>query len=114
VTPKLVEIRDAGTFVPALAVKLDPSCEQERYLLARTGFGRSPVDQGMYVMLMRLAGGSGDAKCDPYEWGNRAMQVAHEHLVEHFDEIVSGSVVDVEYIMGVTSAPKRSEAEEHP
>lgn len=110
---KTVEIRDAGTFIPALAIRLDPTNEADRYLFGRAGYGTTPERQREYIVLVRIAGGTGFATCDPYDWpgGTRTMPVAHQWLVEHFDEIESGAVVDVEFILGKTSAPKRSEAE---
>lgn len=49
--------------------------------------------------------------CDPYDWGqNRSRHFAHKWLIEHFDEIESGAVVDVEFILGETKKPKLSEA----
>lgn len=35
----LVEVRDAGTFIPALAVRFKPSTELERYLLSAADAG---------------------------------------------------------------------------
>jgi hypothetical protein len=106
---KTVEIRDVATFIPALAVKLCPGNEGDRYLLARAGYGREAEAQAAYVILARVEGGNGTATCDPYDWTNRTMKHAHAWLIDHFDEIESGAVVDVEYIMGVRSEPKLSE-----
>ena len=111
---KTVEIRDAGTFIPALAVKLAPVTEADRYLFERAGYGITPERQREYVVLARIAGGNGQSTCDPYDWDTGTMQHAHAWLIEHFDEIESGAVVDVEYITGKRSAPKRSEAEAAP
>jgi len=60
-----------------------------------------------------LAGGSGMACCDSFDWpsGNRTMRTAHEWLREHFDEIEDGAVVDVAFILGERVEPKRSERE---
>ena len=111
---KTVEIRDAATFIPALAIALHPDTEHDRYLFGRAGYGTSPVRQGECVILARLAGGRGEATCDPYDWTSRTMQVAHDWIIKNFDAMESGAVVDVEYLLGKTSAPKRSEREEHP
>ncbi len=107
---KTFEVMDAGTFMPVLGVRLDPSCERDRWLLARSGFGRSADDQRRYVMLTRLAGG--EMKYDPHAWpgGTRTMSVAHEYIVEHWDELEIGALVDVEFILGISAKPKRSEA----
>lgn len=108
---KTVEIRDVATFIPAMAIRLTPVNEQDRYLFARAGYGRAPEQQSEYVILARIAGGNGQATCDPYDWDTSTMQRAHAWLIEHFDEIESGAVVDVEYVSGKATAPKRSEAE---
>jgi hypothetical protein len=112
-TTKTIEIRDRGTFIPALAIRLDPGSEADRYLLGRAGYGTSPETQKKYVTLMRINGGNGEAHCDPHDWpsGTRTFQVAHEYIIENFDALESGEVVDVEFILGETTAPKLSEAE---
>lgn len=47
---------------------------------------------------------------DPYDWGDRTMTVAHQYIESNFDQLNNGDVVDVEFILGETSVPKRSEA----
>lgn len=109
---KTFEIRDRGTFIPALAVSLRPGNVADRYLLARAGYGETSSEQKDYVLLMQVAGGSGTVTCDPHDWGVsvRTMHVAHQHILDHWDELSSGDVVDVEFILGETDAPKTSEA----
>lgn len=109
---KTVEIRDKATFIPALAIRLDPTTEADRYLFARAGFGRTPEAQREYVVLVKINGGHGDSSCDPYDWDTRTMQVAHKQLLDNWGAIVSGDVIDVEFITGETNEPKRSEAHE--
>ena len=111
---KTFEVRDRSTFIPVLAIKLKPSCEKDRYLLGRAGYGTTPQDQAKYVFLCRVDGGEGKGSCDPYDWqsgGARTMAVAHSHIIEHFDELESGAVVDVEYIQSERDKPKKSEAD---
>jgi hypothetical protein len=103
-------VRDRDTFIPVLAVQLNPSCEADRYLLARAGFGRSSFEQAAYVLLARIAGGEGKATCDPYDWGgSRTLQVAHDFIIKNFAGMAPGEVVDVEYILGEKPVPKISE-----
>lgn len=115
---KAIEIRDAGTFVPALAIRPIPYSEMERRLLERAGFGDTWERQGEYVILVHVA--SGLAKHDPWEWPGsmgRTMHVAHRALLGGdaevasfaFEDIESGAVLDVEYLLGLSAAPKRSE-----
>jgi hypothetical protein len=108
-TTKLFELRDKATFVPVIAVKLDGYNDQEHWLLRRSGYGL-PSD---LVLLAGLAGGTDKATCDPYDWtGNRTRQVAHKYITKHFDDLQTGAVVDVEYILGETTQPKKSERED--
>lgn len=105
---KTIEIRDRATFIPAMAIRLGSDIEADRYLLARSGFGRSRAEQSEYVLLIRL-GDVGKCACDPYEWGDRTMMVAHDHLLKNFDDIEPGAVVDVEFILGEKAEPSASE-----
>lgn len=113
---KAFEIRDRGTFIPVLAVKMVPEDERgqeiepERFLLARAGYNR---DYTLCVVLCRMDA-NGSALCasyDPYSWGGRSFPVAHQYILAHFDELESGAVVDVEFILGETKQPKQSERE---
>jgi hypothetical protein len=36
-------------------------------------------------------------------------RVAHDHIRQHWDELRDGDVIDVEFILGRSSAPKVSE-----
>lgn len=113
---KTFEIRDAGTFIPMLAVKLNPGCEADRYLLARAGYGRSPDDQATYVLLCQINGGGGKCYSDIYDWGGPATTypVAHDYIIKNFDILESGSVICTETIRGLRSTPKTSERFEAP
>lgn len=104
---KLFEIRDKATFIPAIGMRLCSTHArnnaQENYLLRRAGYGDEPL-----VLLAKLDGG--DAYYDVYNWDNRTMQVAHDYITTHWDELESGAVIDVEFILGETTRPKASEA----
>lgn len=105
---KMIEIRDRMTFIPAMAIQLEPDDEASRYLLARAGFGTEPDDQRQHVVLLRMTGDV-TSQCDPFAWGDRTMRTAHDHIRYHFDELANGAVVDVEYLLGETATPKTSE-----
>ena len=75
---KVFEILDRMTFLPMMAIRLNPSNEAERYLLARAGFGRNPGDQCKHVMLCDLNGGGGRANTDIHDWDNRTKQWAQK------------------------------------
>lgn len=107
---KTIEIRDRATFIPAMAIRLgSEQSERDRYLLARAGFGRYHDNHLEYVILVRL----NEQRCawDPYEWADRTMQTAHAHILNNWESLETGAVVDVQFINGETAAPKRSEQE---
>ena len=103
---KMLEIRDKGTFVPALAVRLESRRVAEGYLLGRAGFvrGRS------WTLLIHLTGLR--VQWDPVGWGDRTMQAAHRYVELMFDELEPGEVVDVEHVLGETETAKGSEREQ--
>lgn len=107
---KLFELRDRATFVPVLAIKVEARNEAERYLLRRSGYSLDSLQ----VILTGLAGGRDMSTCDPYNWDNRTRQIAHKYIEEHWNELESSDVIDVEYILGETTTPKHSESVEHP
>ena len=108
---KAIEIRDRNTFIPAIAISTAPANEGQRYLLQRTGYAAD----GRTVILMSLAEPN-HAAYDPYDFpaNPRTFRVAHEWVERHFDELADGAVVDVEFILGETAAPKVSERVEVP
>lgn len=103
---KTFEIRDRGTCIPALAVKLEPACEKDRRLLRRAGFSLDS-DHPTSVLLTRLEPGL--ATYDPFGWNDRTMSVAHQYIEQRFDDLLSGEVIDVEFILGETQQRKVSE-----
>jgi hypothetical protein len=108
---KAFEVRDKCTFMPVVAVKCEPENESERFMLARTGYGREIADQCGYILLAKLDGGESVMDCDPHSWnGCRTMQTAHQYIIEHFDELEAGAVIDVQFILGETDSPKLSES----
>ena len=108
---KLFEIRDSAAFIPVLAVQLVPLDDAERYLLSRSGFGNDDKGYKRYVVVHKLAISKSNGTYDPYNWpgDTRTMCVAHNYIQQHFDQLESGDVIDVEFILGLTEEPKRSE-----
>lgn len=104
-TTKTFEIRDSATFIPALAIRLDPSCEEDRYLLARAGF----VPDRKHIVLCHLAKDQSHWSPGAWEGGTRTMPTAHKYIIDHFDDLKSGQVIDVQVILGETKEPKKSE-----
>lgn len=113
---KILEIRDRGTFFPVICVNMNPGDENtlpggypqyeaRRYLLRRVGY---PCDGRPNVMYTKANGGE-KANNDPYYWGDRTNQTALNYIIEHWNEIKDGDVIDVEYILGEKPTKKVSE-----
>ena len=119
---KLLEIRDASTFIPVLCVNMNPYngdvrgvsahdapyYEARRYLLRRCGY---PCDGVPNIAISHLSADGKPMWNDPYGWGGRTYPVAHKYIIEHWDELHDGDVIDVEFILGEKPAPKKSERE---
>lgn len=104
---KILEVLDSMTYIPVLAVLLEPEIEAEEYHLGRAGFRG-----GVFVLLYKLQ--TNQAHWDPANWAaNRTLLVAHEHIGRNWAELHSGDVVDVEYLLGETPAPRKSQREPH-
>lgn len=108
-TFKTLEVRDEMTHIPVLAISmLAENPIQAYYIHERTGHPRD----GHSIVLMRLA--DMRATNDPYEWPSitgdqRTLPNAHNWVIDHFEELRDGDVVDVSYILGETPTPKISE-----
>jgi len=108
---KIIEVRDVATCMPCLAIQPNPQTEAEVWAFSRTGYGLEPSDHRQYVLMVPLNPGQGimtaDPYCQPGAPERRTMFEAHRYVIKHWDELSSGDVVDVEYIMGETEEPKR-------
>ena len=110
---KALELRDEGTFIPILCVNMNPVAEDymvthgaQKYLLRRCGY---PCDGTPNILMTRLDGDGSPASNDPYHWGGRTYPVAHDWIIDHWNELSDGDVVDVQFILGETTIKKRSE-----
>ena len=99
---KFFEIRDSGTFIPAMATCLDGS---DSWLALRAGFGKDRP----YIILTQLEGL--ETQYDRYNWRGaaRTMPAAHAYIEEHWDELKSGDLVDVRVPLGEATEPCKSE-----
>ena len=103
---KILEVRDEATFIPVLAVDINPDNDEQRYLMRRVGY---PCDGKPNILLTELTADGSPAWNDPYAWGGRTFPVAHNYIIEHWDELKDGDVVDVSFILKETDKPKVSE-----
>ena len=99
---KIIEIRDVGTYIPVLCVEMKSNDRIEQYHLRRLGFGDRRLIQVVHIS--RKVN-----QYDPFAWADRTMFRAHEFILNNWDELRSGDVVDVEYILGEKDVPKQSE-----
>jgi hypothetical protein len=100
-----LELRDEGTFIPLLAVDINPDNDSQRWLMRRVGY---PCDGEPNIIITRLEG-AGNASNDPYSWGGRTFTVAHDWIINNWHDLKDGDVVDVSFILGESKTPKISE-----
>ena len=106
---KLFEIRDRATFIPVLATRIEHENEAQSYLLCCAGLMK-PIDPALfYILLCRINSGGGECQILPHNWHGRTMVTAHKHIIENWDQLKDGDVIDVEFILGETHFKKVSE-----
>lgn len=100
-----IEIRDRLTMIPALVVELEDNPATRRLGFFMGG------DTGPHLLLCRLS--DGESHINPYDWtgGTRTMRTAHTELLENWrkQKRADGAVVDVEFLLGETTEPKKPE-----
>jgi hypothetical protein len=98
---KLFEVRDRATFIPVMAIELYIRSPREAEL---AGWSLEVLNRETIILLSRLDGAA--SHYDVYDWGDRTMSQAHHYIQTNFDELVSGDVVDIEFILGETTTKK--------
>jgi hypothetical protein len=101
---KVLEIRDEGTCIPVIALRMlahDPV--RAYYIHDRCGYPQN----GSGIVVMTLA--DQRASVDPYAWERRTMGNAHNYIYNNFDRLKDGDVVDVRVIVGEAKEPVTSE-----
>ena len=108
---KLLEICDKATFIPAMAIKLEPRKFSTKhyqidsyYLRERCGY-----ECKNDVVLMNLNDPWKHCAIDKFHWLDRTYMTAHSWIVTNWDIIENGDVIDVEFILGETAEKKVSE-----
>ena len=100
---KLLEIRDEGTCIPAMATEAIASNPAQRAILNRAGYG-----EGRCIILQHLH--KGKATYNAFDWGHdRTYHHAHLYIIDNWNTLKDGDVIDVQHILGETSASKESE-----
>lgn len=108
---KFFEVRDSGTFIPVVAILVEPWTpdEKDAYLIRRSGW---ISDSGVILCRLECAGTDRNATYDCYAWGNRTLTTAHDFIALNWPTLNSGDVIDVQFILGETQEPKHSEREQ--
>ncbi len=103
---KLFEVRDSATFIPAIAIDMSTMHmpEAERYLASRVGYGLDRL-----ILFGKACDGKMSYNSFEHSKVCRTMQVAHDYVTEHWNELTSGAVIDVQFIEGETTVQKISE-----
>ena len=108
---KLFEIRDRLTYIPVLCVKpgRGVSSSAESKMWQTSGYGNLK-EQAEYVLMYTIDSDSAPFKGNygAYAWHDRTSETAHQYIIDNWYSLDSGSVVDVEYILGETISPKIS------
>lgn len=103
---KFFELRDKMTFVPIVCVScsIAEKTLDEQYLLRQAGYS----EDNELILLTDLRGNRPiDYNCS--SWQDRTFKTAHEYIQKNWKCLQSGSVIDVEYILGESDVPKVSE-----
>jgi hypothetical protein len=105
---KLFELRDKGTFIPLMCVKVPggrrmTGYDRECWLVRRAGWVESG---GVYVIHM-----TSTQRChyDAFEWGDRTFFNAHQFIEKNWNELPNGALIDVRHILGETDSPCETE-----
>jgi hypothetical protein len=103
---KLFEIRDSATFIPAIAINMSMATmdRKESYLAGKAGYSLNQL-----ILFGRADNGKLSYNYNEHETPARTMGVAHKYVQEHWTELETGAVIDVEFIEGERSEPKQSE-----
>lgn len=105
---KILEVRDEGTFIPVLCVNVGNSDNvRQEYLMRRVGF---QLDGLPNIIMTALTAAGGPATNDPYAWRHDVtMHMAHCHILDWWESLVDGDVIDVQFEAHITSVKKTSE-----
>lgn len=99
---KLLEIRDECTCIPAMATEAVATNEPQLAILRRAGYGENRC-----IILQHLH--KGEATYNAFDWRSRTWHTAHLYILDHWDELADGDVIDVQFILGERVEKKTSE-----
>ena len=106
---KTFEIRDSATTIPVLCVRVNMA-ELERPDFEQFRDGGWAADEEGIVYMIEIPDPC-RAAYDPFNWNSRARTFcdAHIYVKTEWDKLVSGQVIDVEFINGEKETCKDNE-----
>ena len=104
---KFLEIRDAATRIPVLAMKMQGETPIETAYFEICGWDDMGEDN---VILLKISG-IPELIFDPsyFKDIDRTIFNAHTYIQKNFDKLNNGDVVDVQFILGETKIIKTAE-----
>ena len=99
---KLLEIRDEGTCIPAMATEAIASNPRQHAILRRAGYSENRC-----IILQHLH--KGEATYNAFDWRSRTYHHAHLYIIKYWDDLKDGDVIDVQFILGENPEKKVSE-----
>jgi len=109
---KFLEVRDNMTCIPVMAIEMTPLERGDRLcddLISAKYLRYEGFDlRGGMILLIRLS--DQKATVEPFFWpkvngDRRTMPLAHKYIVEHWQELENGDVVDVRVQAGERETP---------
>lgn len=88
-----------------VAIDMYSMDREELFLIRRAGYSGEVIHPA--VLFGHAQGGK--FEYNPVAWGDRTFQTAHQYICENFNALGSGDVIDVEFVLGETKEPKKSE-----
>lgn len=100
---KLFEVRDIATTMSCMAIKPANLSDKERFIFGRIGY--KPAENYVFMGII-----GEELITDPYAHDDtRTLREAHKYIKKNWEELESGEVIDVEFILGETDTKKESE-----
>jgi hypothetical protein len=95
---KLFQIRDVATCIEVFAYspRWHPDSYAANAILSK---GADPENLSKMVIVGRFS--DGESHRGFMDWHTRTMQVAHKHINDNFENLPTGSVIDVEFLLGL-------------
>lgn len=108
-TAKTFEIIDRKGMIPALAILLKPETNADGFILHSLENAIALIRLDKFDMIgTKVPAQWYVLEKQYFSWigENRTLQVAHKYIIDNWENLISGSVIDVEFVMGLTQKPR--------